>query len=92
MNSNETLIGARGIQSRNGTYQSMSSVGNVRISGGNLLNSNNTIGRGLTFKGVRHNIDRDCMWDHPPDHGKPDWKLKHKNKWRYDVSQFKSRK
>ena len=64
----------------------MSSIGNVRIGPANA-----TMNNGLVFKNVRHFINRECMWYQPP-HSKPEWKLKHNNKWRYDVSQFKTRK
>ena len=39
-----------------------------------------TIG-GLSFKNVKHTINRECMWYHPP-HWKPEWRLRGGNAWR----------
>jgi len=44
---------------------------------------------GLSFKNVKHTIDRPCMWYAPP-HNRTAWKLKPFNKWR--ANDYKKRR
>ena len=77
VNSNETLHrGGPGganhhlVGVRSNSFKTLKQVGSVRINASQnscgSATGKNGGANGLTERNVRHNIDRDCHWEHPP--------------------------